>query len=75
MTESNQPFSFTVAFQQQADVPKAIEPGTGYEIPVEGSLGLLALGAVGLLVWRQVRAAAGAKAQEELAAQNTEKNE
>jgi hypothetical protein len=26
-----------------------------YEIPVEGSLGLLALGAVGLEAWRKVR--------------------
>ena len=26
-----------------------------YEIPVEGSIGLLALGAVGLLEWRKVR--------------------
>jgi hypothetical protein len=26
-----------------------------YEIPVEGSLGLLALGAVGIMEWRKVR--------------------
>ena len=26
-----------------------------YEIPVEGSLGLLALGAVGLIAWRKKR--------------------
>ncbi|MBC8342840.1 MAG: hypothetical protein ISR55_10180 [Bacteroidetes bacterium] len=26
-----------------------------YKIPVEGSLGLLALGAVGLVAWRKVR--------------------
>ena len=28
-----------------------------YEIPVEGSLGLLALGAVGIMEWRKVREA------------------
>ncbi len=28
-----------------------------YEIPVEGSLGLLALGAVGIMEWRKVRGA------------------
>ena len=26
-----------------------------YDIPVEGSLGLLALGAVGIMEWRKVR--------------------
>jgi len=26
-----------------------------YDIPVEGSLGLLALGAVGIIEWRKVR--------------------
>ena len=30
-----------------------------YEIPVEGSLGLLAVGYRGLLAWREKRAAAG----------------
>ena len=29
--------------------------GTDYEIPVEGSLGLLALGYVGLMKWRERR--------------------
>jgi len=28
-----------------------------YDIPVEGSLGLLALGAVGIIEWRKVREA------------------
>ena len=31
------------------------QPGDVYEIPPEGSLGLLALGAVGLKAWREVR--------------------
>lgn len=35
-----------------------------YDIPVEGSLGLLALGAVGLRAWREVKSKA--KAQEPL---------
>ena len=30
-------------------------PGQPYEIPFEGSLGLLALGAVGLKAWRNKR--------------------
>ena len=36
---------------------KIIDPKTGkeHEIPLEGSLGLLALGAVGLKAWRQKR--------------------
>jgi hypothetical protein len=29
--------------------------GISYDIPVEGSLGLLALGAVGIIEWRKVR--------------------
>ena len=31
------------------------ESGEPYEIPVEGSLGLLALGYVGLMAWREKR--------------------
>lgn len=31
------------------------EPAIPYEIPVEGSLGLLALGARGIIEWRKVR--------------------
>lgn len=29
------------------------QPGDVYDVPVEGSLGLLALGSVGLKAWRQ----------------------
>jgi len=32
------------------------EHGEAYEIPAEGSLGLLALGYVGLMLWRKKRA-------------------
>jgi CO/xanthine dehydrogenase Mo-binding subunit len=32
------------------------QPGDVYEIPVEGSLGLLALGYRGLVAWREKRA-------------------
>ena len=32
-----------------------IKEGRKYDIPIEGSLGLLALGAVGLKAWRKVR--------------------
>ncbi|MDX1438293.1 MAG: hypothetical protein R3284_00170 [Rubricoccaceae bacterium] len=35
--------------------PQKPEPGTRYEIPEEGSLGLLALGYKGLVAWRAVR--------------------
>ena len=31
------------------------EDGTPYEVPVEGSLGLLALGYAGLILWREAR--------------------
>ena len=34
-------------------------PGTPYDVPPEGSLGLLALGAVGLRAWRAKRQEAG----------------
>ena len=39
--------------------------GTKFEIPVEGSLGLLALGAVGLRAWRKVRKEANQQQQSE----------
>lgn len=32
--------------------------GEAYDIPVEGSLGLLALGFAGVMLWREKRAAA-----------------
>ncbi|MFZ5554802.1 MAG: hypothetical protein ACOZCO_16960 [Bacteroidota bacterium] len=34
---------------------KNLKPGDVYEIPVEGSLGLLALGYRGVQAWRKVR--------------------
>jgi hypothetical protein len=34
-----------------------------YKIPVEGSLGLLAIGARGIIEWRKVRDASGKKDQ------------
>jgi len=37
------------------NMPKNKKPQATFEIPVEGSLGLLALGAVGLRMWRKVR--------------------
>jgi hypothetical protein len=33
------------------------ETGEAYDIPVEGSLGLLALGYAGVMLWREKRAA------------------
>lgn len=36
--------------------PVRYQPGDIYEIPAEGSLGLLALGARGLDLWRKKRA-------------------
>jgi tetratricopeptide (TPR) repeat protein len=41
-------------------------PGSAYEIPEEGSLGLLALGAVGLQAWREKRAQLRGEAAPEL---------
>ena len=34
-----------------------------FDIPVEGSLGLLALGAVGIIEWKKVRNAANKKSE------------
>jgi hypothetical protein len=39
--------------------------GISYDIPVEGSLGLLALGAVGIIKWRKVRNAHNKRKLEE----------
>lgn len=36
--------------------------GAAYEVPVEGSIGLLALGHIGLIAWRKKREAAATKA-------------
>lgn len=47
--------SFNFSNRQTPDVPSTIEGGAEYKIPIEGSLGLLALGAVGIQAWRQVR--------------------
>ncbi|MEM6336726.1 MAG: hypothetical protein AAF752_09165 [Bacteroidota bacterium] len=44
------------------ELPKA---GDTYQATPQGSLGLLALGAVGLRLWRQARAEAEAAAQED----------
>ena len=41
-----------------------LQAGDVYEIPAEGSLGLLALGAAGLKLWREKRNAAIAAARE-----------
>ncbi len=35
------------------------EDGTAYDVPVDGSLGLLALGYVGVMSWREARQKAG----------------
>jgi hypothetical protein len=37
------------------NTPKNAKPKALFEIPAEGTLGLLALGAVGLRMWRKVR--------------------
>ena len=39
--------------QESVNIPKLVdEKGNPYEIPLEGSLGLLALGYMGVLSWR-----------------------
>ena len=45
----------------QSTMPKV---GDEYNVPVEGSLGLLALGAVGLIAWREKRTEAEAQAKQ-----------
>ena len=50
---------------------KALKPGDVYEIPVEGSLGLLALGYRGVTAWRKVRNEAIKKEKEK----NPDKND
>ncbi len=50
--------------QSESSSP-ALEAGEVYDIPVEGSLGLLALGAVGLRDWRRKRAEAQGQAEQE----------
>jgi len=41
--------------EKQQKEPKEYKPGDVYEIPPEGSLGLLALGYRGLEVWREAQ--------------------
>lgn len=41
--------------KENADEKNGAAPGHIYEIPFEGSLGLLAMGAVGLKAWRNKR--------------------
>jgi len=43
------------------------EDGKAFEVPEEGSLGLLALGYVGLMAWRQKRQEAMAERQKQQA--------
>lgn len=45
----NQPIIFPPSF------PIATESGHSFEVPADGSLGLLALGYTGLMAWRNVR--------------------
>ncbi|MBA3650720.1 MAG: hypothetical protein H0W66_04365, partial [Chthoniobacterales bacterium] len=64
MGGQNTNFAFTVLDYAWADPGEKIRPGqtsssTG-NAPVEGSLGVLALGAAGLTVWRQRRKQAAA---------------
>lgn len=56
---------------QDENMPK---PGEKYEIPVEGSLGLLALGHHGLIAWRQKKREAGPEAPE-LSEKESDKSE
>ena len=53
---------------QSSNLPK---PGDTYEIPVEGSLGLLATGYKGLLLWRKKKAEVALKNSTEI---NIQKN-
>lgn len=56
MVESEENFSLD-EFPVES-IPALLNPdGTPYEIPVEGSLGLLALGYTGIMKWREKRAA------------------
>lgn len=52
--------------QKQNNVNKTESASKPYKIPVEGSLSLLALGAVGLKAWRKVRDEADKKNQDEV---------
>jgi len=52
---------------------KELKPGDVYEIPVEGSLGLLAVGYRGVQAWRKVRNEAIRKEKEKKAEQNDKK--
>ena len=53
-----------ISQKQKSDLggSRPVQVGDVYEIPVEGSLGLLALGATGLKLWRGKRAQANKKA-------------
>jgi len=45
----------------QRDIPLRTEDGQPFDPPIDGSLGLLALGDLGLVAWRQKRQKASAE--------------
>ncbi len=55
MSKSTGELPILIAAQQTGQLNESLQPGTRFEVPIEGSLGLLALGAKGLDVWRKVR--------------------
>ncbi len=68
----NNPQSDTELTEDPNDISSQLKPGDIIKIPVEGALGLLALGAVGLKAWRDVKQAHLAKLQAEAAANQDE---
>ena len=61
--------------QKKKKLTITTKDGKPLNVPPEGSLGLLALGHVGLIAWRQARAAYIAKMKSEQKALNKDQNE
>ncbi len=49
------------------------DEGAAFDVPVQGSLGLLALGDIGLMVWRQAREKARQEKLEEIQRKRAER--
>ncbi len=58
--------------ENQTPQQSQYQPGDKYEIPAEGSLGLLALGHIGLKLWREKRDLVASQKKYEEAKKNNE---
>jgi hypothetical protein len=72
---SSNPQPFRIFAPMNSEIPSHLpQPGDNYEVPAEGSLALLALGAKGLIAWRKKRAAVMAQQTKNTPGGDAQKN-